>query len=339
MLDFQVVVYHSILCRHCARERTVLHAYVAGERAVDRADVAVSTDVAGRVDGSGNVDIAVNAKRAVKVGGSVDFKPAKFSTACFERAELAETGSRHRSVFYHGVVARRSDFNLRPERTVCSGEVAGYVKIASDRRVAGYISCVGSECVGSEAACDSSAGVRREEAACDRSAGVRRECAAKRRLSGYFEAVKFRVFVVRAEHGAYLADFCRIVVDVCSESIGVYPERVDIRSENADIPSVRGYMRRVRGDVCRVVVDIGSECIDVCSESIGVYPERVDIRSENADIPSVRCYLRRVRGDSGADVGSADGQRVGRRRSQRRVAGRGEGAKCRVFVVRAEHVA
>ena len=182
--DVQVVVYHSILCRHCARERTVLRAYVAGERAVDRADVAVSADVAGRVDGPGSVDIAVNAKRAVKFGGSVDFKPAKFSTACFERAELAETGGRHRSVFYHGVVARHSDFNLRPERTVCSGEVAGYVKIASDRRVAGYISCVGSE------------------AACDRSAGVRRECAVKRRLSGYFEAVKFRVFVVRAEHGA-----------------------------------------------------------------------------------------------------------------------------------------
>ena len=299
MLDVQVVVYHSILCRHFARERTVLRAYVAGERAVDRGDVAVSSDVAGRVDIAGNV------KRAVKVGGSVDFKPAKFSTACFERAELAETGGRHRSVFYHGFVARHSDFNLRPERTVCSGEVAGYAKRAADRRVAGYISCVGSE------------------AACDRSAGVRRECAVKRRLSGYFEAVKFRVFVVRAEHGAYLADFCRIVVDVCSESIGVYPERVDIRSENADIPSVRGYLRRVRGDVCRVVVDIGSECTDVCSKSIG-------IRSERSDVASV-C------GDSGADVGSADGQRVGRRRSQRRVAGRGEAVKFRVFVVRAEH--
>ena len=287
------------------------------------------------------MDIAVNAKRAVKFGGSVDFKPAKFSTACFERAELAETGGRHRSVFYHGVVARHSDFNLRPERTVCSGEVAGYVKIAADRRVAGYISCVRSE-----AACDRSAGVRREcavkrrvsgyvkraadrrvadyiscvrsEAACDRSAGVRRECAVKRRVSGYFEAVKFRVFVVRAEHGAYLADFCRIVVDVCSESIG-------IRSERSDVASVCGYLRRVRGDVCRVVVDIGSECTDVCSESIG-------IRSERSDVASV-C------GDSGADVGSADGQRVGRRRSQRRLSGYFEAVKFRVFVVRAEHVA
>ena len=122
MLDVQIVVYYRILCRHCAGERAVLRTYVTSERAVDRADVAVSTDVAGRVDGSGNIDITVDIKRAVKVGGSVDFEAAGF-----ERAKLAETSRGHSPVFYHGVVARLSDFNLRLERTVCSGEVAGYI--------------------------------------------------------------------------------------------------------------------------------------------------------------------------------------------------------------------